>query len=323
MEDSSDSAARESAAMTSPCYVYRLKHNPSWAKLGVPPTTLTSTAAPLRRCSPCVASAAQSAVPSADASMLSTRSGPPSRSIDQAAIGANTAPHHERQLPQTQSHLAPHSVYARSPACSSVGGARAGAHSSADGGACASAGGGWSMETNRESRTPQRTDGTRSPRVSTRSSATAEDGGSGVFIGRQSGDSRGFAEPGSVAATEMSCQEPTTREASRPPSSLSLMTASSTRAKDSHLMGSAAVVGVPGPLDTLYIPLRRPAPRGCAATRQHFSIFDTSPQVASVAANASGIGAGRAMRTARDGHAGLAPAADTYKTTSSAYGCGC
>lgn len=44
------------------------------------------------------------------------------------------------------------------------------------------------------------------------------------------------------------------------------------RGAASHLSGSAALVEADGPLDALYIPLRRPAPGSCSASTQNWSI---------------------------------------------------
>ncbi|KPA86042.1 hypothetical protein ABB37_00315 [Leptomonas pyrrhocoris] len=56
--------------------------------------------------------------------------------------------------------------------------------------------------------------------------------------------------------------------------SVSTAPSSGSRATVTHLSGPAAFVDVEGPFDSLYVPLRRPAPQNCEATRQHFSIFE-------------------------------------------------
>lgn len=107
------------------------------------------------------------------------------------------------------------------------------------------------------------------------------------------------------------------------------------RAATSHLSGSAAFVDVEGPLDSLYVPLRRPPPPQCEATRQHFSIFDGAQQ------SRAGPRAGGFQTDARapafaqvdrSDHAaqrrvpvqgGGAVVWSTYQTSNGAYGKGC
>jgi hypothetical protein len=109
------------------------------------------------------------------------------------------------------------------------------------------------------------------------------------------------------------------------------------RAAVTHLSGCAAVVDVEGPLDSLYIPLRRPPPRSCAATRQHFSIFG---DVADLARTGGGDGKESASKRPLSAHMRIDPVyhapgnnavgvhdrapskGDAYQTSSSAYGRG-
>lgn len=110
------------------------------------------------------------------------------------------------------------------------------------------------------------------------------------------------------------------------------------RAATSHLRGSAAVVDVEGPLDALYVPLRRPPPSQCEATRQHFSIFEVAergrvgPRVGGACLGATATRGSALVRaddidsTAQGGASvrrGGAGGWSSYETSNGVYGKGC
>ncbi|KPI86905.1 hypothetical protein ABL78_4039 [Leptomonas seymouri] len=140
----------------------------------------------------------------------------------------------------------------------------------------------------------------------------------------QESSTHSLCEPGSTAQTE------TPRHSHI---SLTITPSSVSRAAATHLSGPAAFVHVEGPMDSLYVPLRRPAPQNCEATRQHFNIFET--------ANSAHVGPRRgsgatrapvqacavqsqheALSTARL-ERGCVPAPDAYQTSNNLYGQGC
>ncbi|KAG5492548.1 hypothetical protein JKF63_01126 [Porcisia hertigi] len=106
-----------------------------------------------------------------------------------------------------------------------------------------------------------------------------------------------------------------------------LLRGTSYRAKRSHLVGCAAVVSVPGPLDGHYVPMRRPAPGDCVATRQHFSVFEGAYRpgrgLERSAIEPRAAAGARAGKHFSHGIIGDAFEFGIYKTTNSAYGRGC
>ncbi|GET92638.1 hypothetical protein LtaPh_3514200 [Leishmania tarentolae] len=329
MTDNCVASAAPAASL--PCSVYRLKHNPSWTKFGMHPRVLTDINAPssrptLRRASSSRGSyAANSTVLSANASFLSTASArQPASSSSLAAVGAQAALRHEYK----KSHAASGSMKLRAHSLNTSG-SREASHSwvsdsaflnqrvrgCSDVKTCA-------PESSSPGQTPATCGG--SPTAPAPVQTTSRDKG-GSFdhssqTPRTSNDMR------SSSFTHPSCRMRTTGEALLQPSILSLQEASSSRAKDSHLMGSAALVQVAGPSDVLYIPLRRPAPRGCVATRQHFSIFErTHCQGDSERSTREARAAVGVHKESHIGHRSMAdvlPETDTYRTTNSAYGRG-
>ncbi|CAG9582487.1 hypothetical protein LMJF_35_1355 [Leishmania major strain Friedlin] len=329
MADSHSTSAAPAAL--SPCSVYRLKHNPSWTKFGMHPAMLADINArsdrpTSRRASSRGSSAASSAVPSANASRLSTASArQPASSSSLAAVGAQAALRHEHK----QAHAASRSMNLRATAFSACGTRGASqslvsdsvllaprARGGSDVKACApeSASLGQPAATRGESLT-----------ASTPVPTPFRDRGGSCDHGSETPRTPNDAR--SSDFTDSSWRAETTRDPSLQPSVLSLRAASSSRAKDSHLMGSAALVEVAGPLDALYVPLRRPAPRGCVATHQHFSIFErTHCQRVPGRSATEARAAVAAHREAHIGHRGVvggSPETDTYRTTNSAYGRGC
>ncbi|CAC9543798.1 hypothetical protein LINJ_35_1360 [Leishmania infantum JPCM5] len=329
MADSHSTSAAPAAS--SPCSVYRLKHNPSWTKFGMHPAMLADINArsgrpTSRRASSCGSSAANSAVPSASASLLSTASArQPASSGSLAAVGAQAALRHEHK----QAHAASRSMSLRATAfnASGIRGVSQSLVSDSAFSTSRARGGSDVKARAPESASLSQPAATRgeSPAASAPVSTTFRDkGGScdhGTETPRTPNDTR------SSDFTDSSWRAETTRDPSLQPSVLPLREASSSRAKVSHLMGSAALVEVAGPLDALYVPLRRPAPRGCVATRQHFSIFErTHCQGVPVRSATEARAAVAAHRVAHIGHRGVvggSPETDTYRTTNSAYGRGC
>ncbi|KAL7702356.1 hypothetical protein N2W54_006134 [Lotmaria passim] len=137
---------------------------------------------------------------------------------------------------------------------------------------------------------------------------------------------RSFHEPEATAPIEASsCERP----------SVSAARASVSRATATHLSGSAAVVDVAGPSDALYVPLRRPPPQNCEATRQHFNIFDVADRErekqfrgashrGDVAKARVNYCTAHAPLTSNGGIWASEPGgSDAYQTSNSAYGQGC
>lgn len=131
------------------------------------------------------------------------------------------------------------------------------------------------------------------------------------------------SEPEAVPQSMLPRYEPTT--------SVSTARSSTSRAAASHLSGSAAVVDTEGPLDSLYVPLRRPAPRNCEATQQHFSIFDVADKErVSSAAGGRALPTRQAQPARRVFDSGDAAAQawapsnsrEAYQTSNSTYGRG-
>ncbi|CBZ30685.1 hypothetical protein LMXM_34_1355 [Leishmania mexicana MHOM/GT/2001/U1103] len=313
--------------VSSPCSVYRLKHNPSWTKFGMHPGMLTGiNARPSRPTLRCASSRGSSAANSANTSFLSTAPArQPASGSSLAAVGAQAALRHEHK----QAHAALRPMNLRGPdfnASSTRGASQSLISDSAfltprtRGGSDVKA---WAPE----SASLGQAAATRgeSPTVSTPVPTTFKDKGGSCDHGSEA--PRTPNDPRSSDFTDSSCRAETARDPSLQPSVLSLRAASSSRAKDSHLMGSAALVEVAGPLDALYVPLRRPAPRGCVATRQHFWIFERThcKEVPGRSATEARAATG-AHREAHIGHRGVVgglPETDTYRTTNSAYGRGC
>ncbi|KAG5466716.1 hypothetical protein LSCM1_00890 [Leishmania martiniquensis] len=320
------------SAASSACYVYRLKHNPSWTKFGMHPRVLTDTnARPGHLTSPCAsahrASESHYAAPSANASFLCTTSARQPASVASVAlVGAQAALRHEQCQ---RVHTASRITDLRSSAVHASGPRRA-AHPTASGSAfmtprargdggvkgCAPESASWEQAALPREEAPLA--------VTPMSTTLTSESGSGD----QGGEMRRISRDAlSSASADLSCRAEVTYDPPIRYSALSLQTASLSRAKDSHLRGSAALVAVAGPLDALYVPLRRPAPRGCVATRQNFSISEGARRTRSSDRSAMKAGAvtggSREARVVRCGIVGGAPEADTYRTSSSAYGRGC
>ncbi|KAG5467249.1 hypothetical protein CUR178_00890 [Leishmania enriettii] len=311
--------------------VYRLKHNPSWTKFGMHRRMLTDTnARPSQlssgRASAHRASAAHSAVPSANASFRSTAAArQPASMRGLAFAGAQAALRHEHHQP---THAASRLTDRRSPA-SHASDVRRAPHPTMSGSAfeaLRARGDGEVKACSPESAPRSRTASTREeePMAATPVSATSKNKSGSCDHGSETPCTSRDANSFTFTA---SCKAEATRDPRLRSPVLSLSTASSSRAKDSHLKGSAALVAVPGPLDALYVPLRRLAPRECAAARQNISIFEGTHCMRASDRSESRAGAAtgsyRGAHVDRRGILGGSPETDTYRTTSSAYGLGC
>ncbi|KAG5492005.1 hypothetical protein GH5_00905 [Leishmania sp. Ghana 2012 LV757] len=328
MADSHPPSAASPAS--SSCTVYRLKHNPSWTKFGMNrrmradtnarPSQLSSGLASAHR-----ASAAHSAVSSANASFRSTASArQPASMRGLAFVGAQAALRHEHYQ---QMHAASRLTDRRSPA-SHASDLRRAPHPTMSGSAfeaLRARGDGEVKACSPESAPRSRAASRREeePMTATPMSTTSKNKSGSCDHGSEMPCTSGDANSFTFTA---SCKAEATWDPRLQSSVLSLLTASSSRAKDSHLKGSAALVAVPGPLDALYVPLRRLAPRGCAAARQNFSIFEGTHCMGAFDRSESRAGTAtgsyREARIDRRGIVGGSPETDTYRTTSSAYGLG-
>ncbi|CAJ1036191.1 hypothetical protein Q4I32_007353 [Leishmania shawi] len=329
-DDHSLSAGQE--GLSSPCNVYRIKHNPSWIKFGMHPEILTDTNARLSRLTSRGAlsrgaSRESSAVPSANTPFLSTALARQSASSSSlAAIGARAALRHEQHQ---QARATSRSTDSQPPAFHASAVHRD-SHSSVSVSASATPRVRGDSDTEAcapESASLERSESMCGGSATGSTPVTTAFKGKGSFCDRESEMSCFPDDTHSAVFTNSSCRAGAARVPSLQPSVFSLPTASSSRAKNSHLIGSAALVGVAGPLDNLYVPLRRPAPRGCVATRQHFSLFEGtnckgSPGMSAIETRAA-PGVHREVHISRRGLVGGAPETDTYRTTNSAYGRGC